>query len=117
MIGALLFHGCPWRALAPHPFYTRGFILHEDKLVPELISRSYEYENASRHLLVKGKKDYVATSHGIRAIIDSPSEEALEAIGGTGDTLTGPVATLIQSGMNVVEASATAARTNRLAGH
>ncbi len=102
---------------APHPFYTRGFILHEDKMLPELITRSYEHENASRHLLVKGEKDYVATRHGIQAIIDSPSEAAMEAIGGTGDTLTGLVTALIQSGINIIEASKIAARANRLAGH
>ena len=80
---------------APHPFYTRGFILHEDNMLPELISRAYEHDNASRHILVKGEKDYIATRRGIQAIIESPSEGAMEAIGGTGDTLTGMVTALI----------------------
>ncbi|MBW1798424.1 MAG: sugar kinase, partial [Deltaproteobacteria bacterium] len=45
---------------APHPFYTRGFILHEEDQIPQLIARAYEHKNASRYLLVKGKRDYVA---------------------------------------------------------
>ena len=74
---------------APHPFYTRGFILHETFRVPEMIKRAYEQGNAARYLLVKGEKDYVADRDGIQAMIDRPGEEALEAIGGTGDTLAG----------------------------
>lgn len=102
---------------APHPFYTRGFILHEQNKVPNLISRAYEYQNAAKCLLVKGEKDYVADKDGIHHIIDSPTEEAIEAIGGTGDTLTGIVSTLIESGMDIPEASSIAAEANRLAGH
>ncbi len=67
---------------APHPFYTRGFILHEENRVPDLISRAYQHQNAARCLLVKGRKDYVADSEGIRAVVDHPSEEAMEAMGG-----------------------------------
>ena len=46
---------------APHPFYTRGFLLHEEERVPELILRAYHHENAARHLLVKGRCDRVAS--------------------------------------------------------
>jgi len=41
----------------------------------------------------------------------------MEAIGGTGDTLTGIVASLISTGMEITEAASIAARTNRLAGY
>ena len=41
----------------------------------------------------------------------------MEAIGGTGDTLTGIVAALIGAGIEVNEAAGMAARVNRLAGH
>jgi hypothetical protein len=102
---------------APHPFYTRGFILHEENRVPDLISRAYMNKNAANYLLVKGIKDHVASKQGIHAVIDSPMNEALEAIGGTGDTLTGIVSALIASGIKVLEASVMAARINRLAGH
>ena len=102
---------------APHPFYTRGFILHEENRAPKLIARAYAHKNAARCLLVKGKQDYVADRQGIRATIDIPMEESMEAIGGTGDTLTGIVTALIGTGMAVVKAATIAARVNRLAGH
>jgi len=101
---------------APHPFYTRGFILHEENRVPDLISRAYRHKNAARYLLVKGIKDHIASKEGIHAVIDFPMNEALEAMGGTGDTLTGIVSALIASGIKVLEASVMAARINRLAG-
>jgi ADP-dependent NAD(P)H-hydrate dehydratase / NAD(P)H-hydrate epimerase len=102
---------------APHPFYTRGFILHDDKNGPGLIKRAYEHDNASKYLLVKGEKDYVADKNGIIGTIDAPSEEAMEAIGGTGDTLTGIVSALIDSGIDIPDAAIMAAKVNRLAGH
>ena len=102
---------------APHPFYTRGFILHEDMKVPELIERAYAHQNAAACLLIKGQPDYVAGRDGIHATIDMPVTEAMEAIGGTGDTVTGIVAALVASGMEVPEAAVLAAQVNRLAGY
>lgn len=101
---------------APHPFYTRGFILHEENRVPDLISRAYRHENASRFLLVKGREDYLADRGGIRATINNPAEKAMEAIGGTGDTLTGIVAALINASREIDESAVIAAKVNRLAG-
>ncbi|HPJ66633.1 MAG TPA: NAD(P)H-hydrate dehydratase [Desulfobacteraceae bacterium] len=102
---------------APHPFYTRGFILQEEDRVPELISRVYKYKNASRFLLVKGKQDYITDGQGELVTVDGPSEEAMEAMGGTGDTLTGIVSSLIESGIDIFKAAIIAARVNRVAGH
>jgi hypothetical protein len=102
---------------APHPFYTRGFILHDVNHVPDLIARAYAHTNAARYMLVKGVRDHLADSQGILATIDTPSEEALEAIGGTGDILTGIVAAVIASGRDIGKAAVIAARVNRWAGH
>ncbi len=101
---------------APHPFYTRGFILHDSGRVPELIRRAYGSNNASKYLAVKGKSDYIADFRGILEEIHEPSEEVLEAIGGTGDTLTGIASVLCGSAMTVPEAASIAARANRVAG-
>jgi ADP-dependent NAD(P)H-hydrate dehydratase / NAD(P)H-hydrate epimerase len=101
---------------APHPFYTRGLVLHEDNRVPDLIDRAYRHGNAARYLLVKGVKDYLADEKGILETVDNPVEEALEAIGGTGDTLTGLVSVLIDCGMSMPGAAVAAMRANRLAG-
>lgn len=102
---------------APHPFYTRGFILHEDNRAPDLAARAYAHDNAARLLLIKGSRDYLTGPQGVVATIDQPNHEALEAIGGTGDTLTGIVAALIAAGYDLNTAAILGARTNRLAGH
>lgn len=101
---------------APHPFYTRGFILHQDNEVPTLISRACEFGNSARHLLVKGSIDYVVAGSRILDQIRRPSAAAMEAMGGTGDTLTGLVCALIQAGRPIPEAARMAAIANRLAG-
>jgi NAD(P)H-hydrate repair Nnr-like enzyme with NAD(P)H-hydrate dehydratase domain len=101
---------------APHPFYTRGFILSEENKVPSLITRAFAHSNAAAYLLVKGRTDYVADSSGILATVDAPADEAMEAVGGTGDTLTGVVSSLIESGLEVPRAAELAARINRTAG-
>ncbi|MDD9303298.1 MAG: sugar kinase [Desulfobacter sp.] len=101
---------------APHPFYTRGFILHQDNQVPDLISRALEHGNAAQHLMVKGSTDYVVCKGKIIDCIDQPSADAMEAMGGTGDTLTGILSALVQAGFTIPEAAKIAALTNRLAG-
>jgi hypothetical protein len=102
---------------APHPFYTRGFIMHEENRVPDMIARAYSHKNASRFLLVKGKEDYLADKVGIRATIKNPAEETMEAIGGTGDIVTGIAAALISADWEIDKAAAFSAWANRLAGH
>jgi len=101
---------------APHPFYTRGFLLQEEEEVPQLVRRAYENENAARYLLVKGRRDLVASMNGIMAEISDPRVESMEPIGGTGDSLTGIVAALLASGRSLPEAAELGAKTNRLMG-
>lgn len=101
---------------APHPFYTRGFLLQDEDRVPELIARSHAGGNAARHLLVKGKKDYVAVGGAIVAEIDTPDVPAMEPIGGTGDSVTGLVTALLVCGMDMAPACRTAALANRYLG-
>lgn len=101
---------------APHPFYTRGFILHDDNQVPDLVQRAYKHDNAARYLLVKGHTDYITDRKGTLFTVDAPCTEAMEAIGGTGDTLTGIVSALISTGIPIPDAAHAAARINRLAG-
>lgn len=101
---------------APHPFYTRGFLLAEEDRVPELVRRAQASGNAARHLLVKGCADFVAVDGEIVATIPEPVVEAMEPIGGTGDSLTGLVTALLASGRPVPESCILAARANRLMG-
>jgi NAD(P)H-hydrate repair Nnr-like enzyme with NAD(P)H-hydrate dehydratase domain len=101
---------------APHPFYTRGFILHQDNDIPQLIRRAYRHGNAARHLVVKGATDHIANEEGILFRVDQPSFDAMEAIGGTGDTLTGLLTVLCGAGFGLPQAGLLAARANRLCG-
>jgi len=101
---------------APHPFYTRGFLFHETHRVPELIARSYLHDNAAQYLLVKGEKDFIANKEGIKKIVDSPVVPALEAIGGTGDIITGLLAALTGLGLGSQSACQVASKISRIAG-
>ena len=101
---------------APHPFYTRGFILHESNRADDLIERAYRHDNAARHLLVKGATDTIVARGRVVDRVDAPSTPAMEAIGGTGGTLTGLLAALCAAGHDLVPAASLAARANRLCG-
>lgn len=101
---------------APHPFYTRGFLLREEERIPELIRMAHASENSARHLLVKGDVDRVVAHGQIVEEISGPGIPAMEAIGGTGDTLTGMVTALLAAGRDIPHACRTAALANRLLG-
>lgn len=101
---------------APHPFYTRGFLLQDESKVEELIERAYKHGNASKYLLVKGKVDYIVRDGEIIQIVSEPVIEALEPIGGTGDSITGIVSAFIDSGYTVEDACMLATKINRIAG-
>lgn len=103
--------------MAPHPFYTRGFILHQDNKVPDLIQRAYQHSNAATHLVVKGKLDYITYKMNVIEKVDEPSFEAMEPIGGTGDTLTGLLTVLCGADLKPTEAAVLAARANRWTGY
>jgi hypothetical protein len=101
---------------APHPFYTRGFIIHEEDNVPALIERAYRHGNAAKNLLVKAKQDYIVANGQIIGTVSEPNVPELEAIGGTGDTLTGIVSGLLDCGFEFSKAMLIAAKANRIAG-
>jgi len=101
---------------APHPFYTRGFLLQDENNVEELIHRAYIYKNAANYLIVKGKKDYIVKDGEIIDVVSEPILEELEAIGGTGDSITGIVSALIDAGFEPEKACILASKINRIAG-
>jgi len=102
--------------LAPHPFYTRGFILHQEHNVPDLIRQAYGHGNAAACLVVKGQTDYIVHDGTIAATVGEPSYDAMEAIGGTGDTLTGLLTAFCGAGFDRIDAAVLAARANRWTG-
>jgi len=103
--------------LAPHPFYTRGFILHQNNNLPDLVQRAYQHQNAARYLLVKGGTDYIACEGRVVEKVAQPAFDAMEAIGGTGDSLTGLLTTLCGAGFSAMDAGRLALLANRWAGY
>ncbi len=102
---------------ATHPAYIARHLFDTDVTrTPNLISAAYENNGAAKLLLVKGAIDYVVRDGEIIETIEEPSVPVLEAIGGTGDTITGLVAALAYAGMEPHEAAIIAARANRMAG-
>jgi len=101
---------------ADHPAYTRGFIWHMNEEAPELVQRAYHWKNAANILFVKGSTDYICRGGQILKSIDEPSVPELEAIGGTGDTITGMLTALAARGGDLIDACLLAARANREAG-
>lgn len=99
---------------APHPFYTRGFLLATEDDIPALIARAHSHGNCARHLIVKGSTDHVVCGQQIISSIDKPALAAMEAIGGTGDMVTGTVTGLLAMGHPLPEACQQAVRLCRL---
>lgn len=101
---------------APHPFYTRGFLLDTEANAKELIARAYEYKNAARCMLVKGHTDFVVEDGKITSDINYPMVPNLEPIGGTGDTVAGSASALLNAGYSMQKACILAAMANRFMG-
>ena len=101
---------------ASHPAYTRGFLTKLEDDPEKLIEHAYETGNAAKHLCVKGKRDFICAAGKIVETIAEPIIEELEAIGGTGDTITGMVAGLVHHGLSITEACRVACKANRIAG-
>jgi len=102
---------------AMHPAYVARHLFDTDiTQAPGLATAAYQTENASKILLVKGSIDYVIKGGNIIETIDEPDVPVLEAIGGTGDTITGLVSAFVYAGLDLDKAAIIAARSNRMAG-
>jgi NAD(P)H-hydrate repair Nnr-like enzyme with NAD(P)H-hydrate dehydratase domain len=102
---------------ATHPAYITRHLFDTDiTQTPELIAAACRHKSAARSLLVKGATDYVVSDGDIVATVFEPNEPALEAIGGTGDTITGLVSAFVYAGLDPPEAGIIAAKSNRMAG-
>ena len=100
-----------------HPAYIARHLFDTEVAdIPKLVAAAYERGGASKVLLVKGAIDYVARDGLIVETIAEPDVPALEAIGGTGDTITGMVSAFAYAELELHEAAIIAARANRTAG-
>lgn len=102
---------------ATHPAYISRHLFDTDiTQTPRLVTEAYQNKSAAKLLLVKGAIDYAVRDGDIIATITEPNIPELEAIGGTGDTITGLVSAFAYAGLELHEAAITAARANRMAG-
>ena len=102
---------------ATHPAYIARHLFDTDITeTPGLIAAARRNKGTARLLLVKGAIDYVINDGDITATITEPDVPALEAVGGTGDTITGLVSAFAYAGLEPHEAAIIAARSNRMAG-
>ena len=102
---------------ATHPAYIARHLFDTDiAQTPGLAATAYQNKSAAKLLLVKGVVDYVIEDGDIVATIIEPNVPELEAIGGTGDTITGLVSAFTYAGLKLHEAAITAAKANRMAG-
>ena len=100
-----------------HPAYIARHLFDTEVAdIPKLVEAAYRRGSAAKLLLVKGATDYVARDGLILETIAEPDVPALEAIGGTGDTITGMVSAFAYAELEPYEAAVIAARANRTAG-
>ena len=102
---------------AVHPAYISRHLFSAEILqAQELIAAAYRQKSAAKVLVVKGAIDHVVEEGKILCTISEPDIPALEAIGGTGDTISGMIGALVDAGLSHSDAAITALKANRKAG-
>ena len=102
---------------AMHPAYVSRHLFESDaSKIPELVAAAYCHKNAAKMLMVKGSTDYIAEDGKIVGTISEPDVPTLEAIGGTGDTISGMAGAFIHGGFRPLDAARVTFRANRMAG-
>lgn len=100
-----------------HPAYVSHFLFGTEGFDPvRLAAAAYETGGSSQVLLIKGMRDHIARNGSVAHIVDEPCVPELEAIGGTGDTITGLASAFLAAGFPTVDAARCACLANREAG-
>jgi ADP-dependent NAD(P)H-hydrate dehydratase / NAD(P)H-hydrate epimerase len=74
---------------AAHPLYVRSEILGKAHDIESLVHAAYRHSDAARTLVLKGATDYIFLDGEKVKECSAPNIPAMEAVGGTGDTITG----------------------------
>ncbi|MFA5339748.1 MAG: NAD(P)H-hydrate dehydratase [Candidatus Omnitrophota bacterium] len=80
--------------MAPHPLYVREEIAYKDLTAGSLAGMAYKNRNTARTTVIKGAVDQVYRGGVKIKEVSGPNIPAMEAIGGTGDTITGMLSAL-----------------------
>lgn len=98
---------------APHPFYTRGFLLAEEKDMPALVELAASHGDCPANMIIKGASDYIYCDNKLITKINEPSCPSMECIGGTGDIVTGLATAWLAAGYPICKSAIYAARAAR----
>ncbi len=79
---------------APHPLYVRSELLSQLNETASLVDIAYRNKNAAQTLVIKGAIDYIYKDGILIKECRGPNIPAMEAVGGTGDTITGMISAL-----------------------
>jgi NAD(P)H-hydrate repair Nnr-like enzyme with NAD(P)H-hydrate dehydratase domain len=79
---------------AAHPLYVRTELLNRLNETASLVEIAYRNKNAARTLVIKGAIDYIFEDGALKRECRVPNIPAMEAVGGTGDTITGMISAL-----------------------
>ena len=101
---------------APHPFYTRGFLLSESCRADELSKLAWDHGDSARMLLVKGSVDLIMEEGREKARVTEPCLPFMEPVGGTGDLVTGLLTAFAAAGVPLLRACVLAAQGARFVG-
>ena len=102
---------------ATHPAYVSHYLFGASGFDPvELARLAHERGGSARVLLIKGATDRISEAGVVRETVAEPCIPELEAIGGTGDTITGLASAFMAAGYPTLGAAVCAARANRAAG-
>ncbi len=100
-----------------HPAYVKKIFFEMDtKDVDFLIKKAWEENNLSKLALIKGKEDLVVKEGKVIDRILHPTVKAMEAIGGTGDSVVGILVGLVGAGFSLERSLRLSAQINRTAG-
>ncbi len=80
--------------MAPHPLYVREEIANKNLTVASLAGLAYNNKNTAKTTVIKGAIDYIYRDGAKVNEVTGPNIPAMEAIGGTGDTITGMLSAL-----------------------
>ena len=101
---------------APHPFYTRGFLLSESSRADEQAKLAWEHGDSAGILLVKGAVDLIMEKGHEVGRVSEPCLPYMEPVGGTGDLVTGLLTAFALAGFPLPEACRLAAQGARCVG-
>ncbi|MEI8348963.1 MAG: NAD(P)H-hydrate dehydratase [Candidatus Omnitrophota bacterium] len=99
---------------APHPLYVRSELLEKNVSLQSLVDAAYKKNNTAKTTIVKGVVDHLYADNIKIKELSQPNIPAMEAIGGTGDTITGMLSALRYMGCS--DADYKALTINRLIG-